>query len=200
MKHRVGYKMKKIYIIANSPITANFNKEIIKKDDITILFNIPIRQDINPDLIFVANTIHPAKKFYRSSYITKLPNTSKIIFPYSDTTIQNFKPLEKISKFTDIIRGWSSNGGKKIIKKLKCAYEYVSFEDYNNLTQILNINSEIYIPSTGAIAINYALNKFDSAEYEIILVGFTFEGSPCHMFQHESNWITKLSNIYYIPS
>lgn len=184
--------MKKIFVFANSDKILSFDKKNINSDDIVVMFNVPKRQDIKINFLFVANTIHPAKKFYRSNFWQFLQSDCSVIFPYESKTIDSFDCLEKSNKLTDLIRGWSSNGAIKITKKLPCNYNYFSFDDYITLCNKIKIKPNLHIPSTGAIAIQYCLNNYDMNEYKIYLVGFSFEGSPCHVFENEKKWVNEL--------
>ncbi|WP_392565543.1 hypothetical protein RHO15_08080 [Utexia brackfieldae] len=187
--------IKKIFIIANSKIASNFKINQIKVDDIVILFNSPERTDIKPNILFVANTIHPAKKFYRSRYfldfVIKNKNI-KLIFPYSNETIKNIPTLEKTYKLIDKMRGWESNGALKILKKSNAIHEFIELDRYQKLCSKLKINPAKYIPSTGILAIDYVLDNFDLNEYQVNIVGFTFNGSACHNFKNEKEYVDNL--------
>lgn len=191
----------RIYVLGNANTLLTFDRNKILSNDLVVMFNEPRRNDIQPNILFVANTIHPAKKFLRSHYCCKELITNKkieLIFPYSTDTINQIPTLEKSNKLLDRLRGWNSNGANKICKKIMNKHQFISLENYKNLCAKLSINYEKFIPSTGIIAIDYCLNYFDLTRFDIYLVGFTFQGSPCHDFAKEKKFIDDLTHQHIV--
>lgn len=106
--------------------------------------------------------------------------------------------LEKSHKLLHKVRGWHSNGANKICKKLTNKHQYISLENHKDLCVRLSINSEKVIPSTGIIAIDYCLKRFDLTHFDIYLAGFTFQGSPCHDFDQEKKFIAYLIHQHIV--
>ena len=197
------YDFKKIILIANSDHTFDINS-FIRDDDLIVRFNLPKKSTLlstgqRTDLLFLANSVDVVQKKLKPNshfiqFISKIPNTFKIVFPYSDDLIQLNKPFYKKKCFI-FFRKLSANFNNieylSFLRGLGYQVDVMPDHYYLELKQKVDPDSKSIL-STGILAADFFLNNPQYQDYQVYLHGFSFEGWAGHAWDKEKNHINRL--------
>ena len=191
--------MKNIIILGNADVKTDYS-ELVNSADFVIRFNdarnYANNTGVKVDALCVTNLSTPGRLFAKYKTIKKLPfidNVKEIWFPRPS----NYLPFQFwLKPFNS--KAFSHADYRKHIIARNNLYEkeIVSFSDelYTACCDELNIDrhSTAHFPSTGYITIKFVLQRFKNQNAKISLIGFSFEGTHCHHWEHEKTNVLAL--------
>ncbi|NOQ36762.1 MAG: hypothetical protein GQ569_12855 [Methylococcaceae bacterium] len=191
--------MKNIVIIGNAPIDTDYSKTV-NSADFVIRFNEARNYHENngtkTDALCINNLSDPARRFAKYKTIKKLPFIEEVKEIWFPRSIGFFPKQFLIKPFRDNTFK-RTNYKKHIIsrnnlenKKIICFSSDLYIETCNELN--IDPKSNNCVPSSGYLAIQYVLQRFQGLNANITLLGFTFMGADCHPWENEKNKVIEL--------
>ncbi|MDQ5940168.1 MAG: hypothetical protein QG557_1118 [Pseudomonadota bacterium] len=193
--------MKEIIIIGNSDVNMDYSQRV-DGADFVVRFNDMRNYGGNTgtkvDALCVTNLASPGRafaKYKKLEHFSSLETLKEIWFPRPSRHLAVqfwFKPLSynvfgRVDYRKHIITR-NNFHQKKIVS--------FSEELYSACCNELGIDrhSVTFFPSTGYLAIQYALTRFAVPDTTISLIGFSFEGNHCHQWLKERNNVFAIQN------
>lgn len=193
--------MKEIVIIGNGDVTVDYS-QLVNSADFVVRINEPRNYGGNSgtkiDALCVTNLSTPGRLFAKYQIIKKLSfiqEVSEIWFPRPS----NYSPFQFwIKPFSKNIFA-QANYRKHIVSRN--ALENKGLIDFTKdlyanccIELDINIESTTYFPSTGYLTIAYIQDRFRYEDTCITLLGFSFQGTPCHKWDKERENVMKMLN------
>jgi len=192
--------MKQIVILGNAPLDKDYST-MVDQSDFVVRFNVANNygkfSGIKADALCMSQSGCYGRNLAKRRVIMGLPfidSVKEIWFPrpIMHTARQIFfrSKNEKILRETDFSRFIIDRNKLQRKRIIYCGQAL-----YDNACSDLNIPNriDIYEPSSGYLAIKYALEKFDSDDTTIHIIGFTFQGFEGHPWEREKEEIKQLT-------
>jgi hypothetical protein len=191
---------KRIVIVGNGPVEAGL-AERIDSADIVIRFNepggLPGRVGTRTDILFLMNSGKSMQERLASPAYwqsTLVRNAREIILPYHPSIIKEFHPRPNLlSRLKGRKADWTAETLQKIEALGKTA-KVLPAEFYFETCRILGIartHLKSVFPSSGLLAIRYAIEEFKSDTWTIEFCGFSWEGWKRHAWGSEQEWVAE---------
>lgn len=190
----------RIAIVGNAPVETDLSDEINSADWVVrfnaATNNFNINTGVKTDALCVTNLSSPGRAFAKYRQLANLAFVSQlkeIWFPrpaFKSARQVWFKSWSKQGfRKTDYSKFIISRNGlqdKKII--------YFGDELFRECCDLLDIADDfgVHEPSSGFLALQYVMRRFDLAEHQLLLTGFAFSGSTAHSWQKEKEEVLKL--------
>lgn len=189
----------RVVIVGNGPVEPGLAQSI-DSADIVIRFNepsnLPERIGTKTDILFLMNSgktmqARLANPAYWQSPLVQ--NAKKIVLPYHPSIIQELHPKPNLlSRLKGRKADWTAETLQKIKACGKSA-KVLPAEFYFETCRVLGIkeaNLKSVFPSSGLLAIRYAIEEFKPHRSTIEFCGFSWEGWKRHAWTSEQDWIT----------
>lgn len=179
-----------VSIVGNGPLTQP-EIDFIEACDIVIRFNltpnIGNRNFKTTILYSVCNSKRLGRYIKNKEYQKHCAfiNAQKVISAYSPEVIRKYmRPVSLWDKLKGTRPDWTAEYSE-LCKEYEKEFEYLSLKDFKAACQRLAISGhhKDFIPSTGFLAILKSLEAYPLANYEISLVGFSFQGWKKHAWE-----------------
>lgn len=191
---------KRIVIVGNGPVEPGV-AHAIDSADIVIRFNeaviIPERTGSKTDILFLMNSGKSMQaRLETPSYWLEpfVQDASEIILPYHPSIVRQHHPQPNfLSRLKGRKADWTAETLKKIEALGKKATT-LSAEFYYETCQILDISTDDLskvFPSSGLLAIRYAIETLRTDSTRIEFCGFSWQGWKRHSWGNEQHWVDE---------
>lgn len=192
---------KRLVIIGNAPLATDCSG-IVDSSDFVVRFNLCVSFGENTgtrtDALCLNNTGKPARQLARGALLKQAPfneSVEEIWFPRPRQSplrrlVERLKPLHSDLEYGDeIIRshGWHD-------KRVEYLLETSQQELWKKLLAQGIPTVTPRKPSSGIIAIEYVLSERRFAEYEKLMLGFTFKGWKRHPWELERRLVESYTS------
>ena len=194
------WKLPDVVIIGNAPIGKDFT-ELVNAASFVVRFNEAGNYNRNcgtrTDALCVTNLCDPGRRFAKTRIVKTLPfisQTHEIWFPRTS----DYYPLQY----------WFKPLGRDAFRRANYARHIVSRNQLQD-KKVVSFSTELYqaacrdlhlpadrldgqVPSSGYLAVHYALERFPAPEFKVVLLGFSFQGLGPHCWAREKERVEGL--------
>lgn len=191
-------KTRQLFLVGNGPLPRDMTAEI-DAADFVVRFNEPKASigmsGTRTDWLFLNNSGKPMERRlkdpgYVVSPIVQAART--VIFTYHPITIDRYLIRPNIlsrlkgrrSDWTDAALQMFGRAGKEVL-----ILPPVFYEDGCRALGVPDDEMTRLFPSTGYFGIRYVLEHFSTADWQIHICGFTWEGWKRHAWMQERGWV-----------
>lgn len=191
---------KRVVIVGNGPVEPGL-AEAIDSADIVIRFNEP---DVSPDktgsktdILFLMNSGKTMQARLADPAYWEAPlvqNAREFILPYHPSIIRQLHPKPNLlSRLKGRTADWTPETLHKIESYGKNA-KVLSADFYFETCRVLGIaktDLKSVFPSSGVLAIRYAIEELKPDKSTIEICGFSWDGWKRHAWGNEQMWVDK---------